>query len=328
MYEFLDMELTYEELNEYQRNKADWIEKIDRYSQNTKRTYWVVLNSRVNPLEVYKNKDLYEWNKDEIIQLIKSSETKSKASKMNLYTIIVMYMKWAYKEGIKVGENPCDSIDTSTLFTVNELAFRESYLELQKFYEFILELNCSDVDRAMLTLLRYGVKIDDVGKVKWEDIDKEKKVIIILKDDKEIKLPIDNLFIMMMNQAKACDRYAPGQKMVEYVDYGYVIKATPTVSWQDIPPENVYNKVGVISRNNKIQRISVPDLNSARKYDLLFDILNNYGKITKIDIERVIDVFGEELNAMKVIKLKQNFELISGCEVEWKRKNRTNKLSY
>lgn len=129
---------------------------------------------------------------------------------------------------------------------------------------------------------------------------------------------------MIINQAKACDRYAPGQKMVEYVDYGYIIKATPTVSWKSIDKLSVYNKVGVISRNNKIQRISVPELNMNRRYDLLFNILNNYGKVTKLDIERVIEVLGDELTVMKAMSLRQNFELISGTVVEWKRKNRTN----
>ncbi|AQS04003.1 hypothetical protein [Clostridium beijerinckii] len=324
MYEFLGIGLTYEELNDFQKHKADWIEKMDRYALNTKKVYWSVLNLYVNFVELHKNKDLYEWDKEEIIQIIKNIPSKAPATQRTLYSVVVRYIEWAYKEGIKTGENPCDTINTSELFTIDELILQNSYKALQEFYEFILELNCSDVDRAMLTLLRYGVKIDDVGTVRWEDVDRESKVIKVFRGDIELKLPIDNLFIMIINQAKACDRYAPGQKMVEYVDYGYIIKATPTVSWKSIDKLSVYNKVGVISRNNKIQRISVPELNMNRRYDLLFNILNNYGKVTKLDIERVIEVLGDELTVMKAMSLRQNFELISGTVVEWKRKNRTN----
>lgn len=324
MYDFLDMGLRYEELNEYQKNKADWIQKVERYSENTKRTYWLILNSRVNQIEIHKNKDLYDWSKEEIIQLIKNTPTKSRNTKVVLYSIIVRYMEWVYKKGIKSGDNPCNTIDPKELFTISELAIRESYQTIQEFYDFILGLNCSDVDRAMLTLLRYGVKIDYVGKVKWEDIDRENKILNVYQEDNLLQLPIDNLFIMMMNQARACDRYAPGQKMVEYVDYGYIIKATPTVAWEAIPAENVYNKIGQISRANQITRISVPELNLNRKYDMLFNILNQCGKVEKSDIERVIVIFGEEITAIKVMKLRQIFELISGIEVQWKRKNRTN----
>lgn len=323
MYDFLGMVLAYEELNEYQKHKADWLENIARYRQNTKKVYWVIFNSKVNMFEIKKNKDLYDFNKEEIIEVVRNSETKVITNKQILYTVIVRYMDWAYKEGIKVGENPCDSIDTKELFTIDELAFKESYRTLQEFYDFILGLNCSDVDRAMITLLRYGVKIDDVGKIKWEDVDRENKTLKINHMDEEnfdnnyiIELPIDNLFIMMIDKAKTCDRYAPGQKLVEYVDYGYVIKATPTVKWKDIDKLSVYNRVGVISRNNKIQRISVSDLTTNRKYDLLFNILNDYGKVTKSDVEKVIEILGEELTPMKLTKLKRNFELISGIKVE------------
>ncbi|BCZ47607.1 hypothetical protein psyc5s11_36740 [Clostridium gelidum] len=324
MYEFLGRGLTYDELNEFQKRKADWIEKIDRYSENTRKVYWVVLNSKVTPLEIQENKDLYNWNKEEIISLIKDNTTNSKATKMNLYTIIVMYIKWAYQNGVKSGENPCDTIDTKALFTIDEAVLKESYQTLQEFYDFILGLNCSDVDRAMITLIRYGVSIDQVGTIKWEDIDKENKVLNVNREEKEsLQLPIDNLFIMMIDKAKMCDRYAPGQKMVEYVDYGYVIKASATVDWKVIPAINIYNKVGVISRNNKIMRISVSKLYINRKHDLLFNILNDYGKVTKLDIEKVIEIFGEEITAIKSFKLKQEFELISSRVVEWKRKNRT-----
>lgn len=325
MYKFLGIGLTYDDLNEYQKNKANWLENVDRYSDATKKAYWVNLNTKVADEEVSKNKDLYDWNKDEIIKLIKDMPTKSYATKTQVYTAIVRYMEWTYKEGNKEGENPCDSINTKELFAINEIVLHESYIELQKFYDFILELNCSDVDRAMLTLLRYGVKVDDVGKVKWEDVDRENKILKIIRNDKEIELPIDNLFIMIINQAKSCDRYAPGQKLVEYVDYGYVIKATPTVKWREIPAENVYNKVGMISRNNKIQRISVPDLNDSRKYDLLFNILKDYGKVTRNNVERIIEIFGEESTIPKILRVIKSFELISEIEVDVKRKIKQNK---
>ncbi|NRT91484.1 hypothetical protein [Clostridium beijerinckii] len=328
MYEFLGMGLTYEELNEYQKNKADWLQKIDRYAESTKKAYWGNLNLKVNFIELQKNKDLYDFNKEEIIQLVKYLPTKSITSKQQLYTVIFRYMDWAYKEGIKIGDNPCDTIIPTELFTINEMAFKEQYIEINDFINFIYDLNCSDVDRAMLTLLRYGVKIDDVGKVKWDDIDKENKILNVLHGDKNLELPIDGIFMIMMDKAKECHRYAPGQKTVEYVDYGYIVKATATVTWKSMMPEKVYNKVGAISRINEIQRISVPDLINSRIYDLLFNTLNDYGKVTKSDIERVIETFGDEVTVIKLMRLRQNFEVLSNTTVEWKRKNRTKKIYY
>jgi exopolysaccharide biosynthesis WecB/TagA/CpsF family protein len=74
MYDFLDEGVTYEGLNQYLKRKADWLEEVEnKYSDTTKRTYWILLNTRVNFLELSKEKELYDWNKQEIIQTIKDA---------------------------------------------------------------------------------------------------------------------------------------------------------------------------------------------------------------------------------------------------------------
>jgi integrase len=329
MYEFLDITMKYDDLNIYQKHKADWLEDSPKYSRATKRAYWINLNTRVNYLEVNKNKELYNWDKEEIIQCIKTIPTVKGSSKVTVFTTISMYIAWAFKKGYNFVGNPCDSIDTSKLFTVNELAFRESYMELNNFYEFILDLDCTDVDRAMLTLLRYGVKVEDVGKVRWEDIDAKEKSLRIKHEDEEInyelELPIDNLFMMMINKAKDCEyrqmKNNPNStikepKMASYVDYGYIVKAPDFVEWESMSDEAVYNRVGVISKANKIQRISVPDLNSSRKYDLLYDKVEKNNNVNSDDVEEVIKIFEPNPTYAKLNGLRKGFETLSGYPVE------------
>lgn len=260
MYEFLDENMSYDRLDEYQKHKADWLEETTRYLNKTKRTYWIHLNTKVHYIEDSKGKDLFDFDKQEIIKLVKYAPTNSLASKTALYTIIVRYMDWACEKGLNYVGNPCDTIDTKELFVINKLAFKKSYQTLQEFYEFISELECTDVDRAMFTLLRYGVKVDDVGTVKWEDIDRKNKVINIYKEETLLQLPIDSIFLMIIDKAKSCETRISGKRQINYLDFGYIVKAFEGVGWQHMSSDKVYNRAGEITRKNRISRISVPEL--------------------------------------------------------------------
>lgn len=324
MYDFLDMELKYETLDEFQKFKANWLEESNYYVFNSKRSYWRILK-KAHKTEEVKGKDLFDFDKQEIIQLVKYLPTKSITTKRQLYNVIVKYMEWACEKGYNYGGNPCDTIDTKELFTVNELAFKEQYIEISDFIKFMYDLDCSDVDRAMLTLLRYGVSIEDVGNVTWEDINADEKILRIHHENKELELPIDDEFLMMMKKSKDC-HYRPytreksnsemkkEPKMVSYLNSKYILKPLENASWEYMSGTVAYNKVGAISRNNQIQRISVPDLNKSRKYDLLFDIVDKNDDITMKDITYVSNVF-EESTYTKAWGLRKNFEILSGYPV-------------
>lgn len=313
MYDFIDMELKYETLDEFQKFKAKWLEESSYYSFNSKVTYWGILK-KAHKTEEVKGKDLFDFDKQEIIQLVKYLPTKSITTKQQLYTAIAKYMEWACDKGYNYVGNPCDTMTSSELFTVNELAFKERYKTLQEFYDFIYDLECSDVDRAMITLLRYGVKIDDVGKVRWEDIDRDNMTLNIHTDDNLLQLPIDNLFIERMDMARMCTTRILAKMEQSYVDCGYIVKTVDTSKWVIIPSGKVYNLISEISKKNQINRISVPDLNNARKYDLLFDIVDKNDDITMKDIKYVSSIF-EESTYTKAYGLRKNFEILSGYPV-------------
>jgi integrase len=314
MYEFLNEYEINEELNIYQKNKAEWLVKTNRYSLNTKKTYWKLLNKYINPLEALKGKDLLYFDEVEIISALKCVPTKILSTTSSLYCVINIYINELSKKIIGIS-NPCDNIDINYIVKNKSKEVNNPYQDLQMFYDLILGLNCSEVDKAMLVLLRYGVTVDDIGYVKWEDIDRENMLIKISNENKKLKLPIDNLFIMVINQAKACNIYKPSQKTVEYVDFGYIIKATPTVKWKSIPPRNIYNKVGELSRRNNIERISVADLNMARSFDILLKKYYSEKIVNIEDLKNIIIMFDGELTQGKLSILRKNFELITGIYI-------------
>lgn len=281
-------------------------------------------------MEIYKNRDLYDFSKEEIVELVKNIQTKSHNTKVVLFSTISRYMEWVYKKGIKIGNNPCDTIVPTELFTVNELAFKEQYIEISDFINFVYDLDCSDVDRAMLTLLRYGVKIDDVGKVKWDDISADGKFLRIQHKNKDLELPIDGIFMMMMDKAKNChyrDLYKKKStmkeeskvKIVSYRNSEYIVKPLENVEWDYMDGRTVYNRIQRISASNKNQIISVPDLNSSRKCDFLFKILDENREVNTKDMDKILLKFEGVANASRRNTLRKEFEKISGIKVKEKR---------
>lgn len=317
MYEFLNKGLTYNTLNEYQKHKADCLEETDKYPQYTKETYWIHLNSRVNTIEIENNKDLYEWDKQEIIELITNASTKSPRTKLS---VISMYIEWACERGLAY-INPCDSID------IKELTVKESYQTLEKFYDFLHKLDCTDVDRAMITLLRYGVTVDNVGIIKWNDINEHDKILNITEKGNIMKLPIDDEFIMIINKAKLCMNKTSRNKDIDYYDNGYIVKKTSNVKWQHANARSIYSIINNLSIKSGIDRINVRDLRNARVYDLLFEKEKENGIVTNNDIEKVLTLIQDVSmstktnidNSGKINDFRRRFQVISDIEVEKKR---------
>lgn len=313
MYDFFKGDITYNDLNEYQKIKADWLENTTRYASSTKEAYWLAFNLYINNFELELNKELRYFTKEDIIIVLDHISNSSLKSIKRSYDIINLYMNYISKSNDNL-KNPCDEINIKEY--MNSKADKNKYETLEKFYDIVLGLNCSDAERMILVLIRYGVDIEDIGLIKWRDIDKDNMVIIINKEDKQLKLPIDNLFLLMVDKAKQCFRYAPGQKTVEYVDYGYVIKASATVRWKNISGSNCRNIIGGICRRNNIDRISVPDLINFRKYDLLLKKYYN-SKIIKLDdLREIIKLFNGDLTQGKLYTFRKNFELETGIKVK------------
>jgi integrase len=313
VYDFFKGDITYNDLNKYQKIKADWLENTTRYASSTKEAYWLAFNLYINNFELELDKELRYFTKEDVIMILNHISNNSLKSVKRSYDIINLYMNYISRTDDNF-KNPCDEINIKEY--INSKANKNKYESLQDFYDFILGLNCSDVDRMILVLVRYGVDIDDIGLIKWADIDKDNMVITINKENKQLNLPIDNLFLLMVDKAKQCFRYAPGQKLVEYVDYGYVIKASATVRWKSTNGSNCRNVIGKISSRNNIDRISVPDLMNFRKYDLLLKKYYNEKIIRLEDLKNIIELFEGEVTEGKLNTFRRNFELDNGIKVK------------
>lgn len=287
MYKFLNENTSYNDLNLYQRYKADWLENNKEYSQATKRTYWVLINNNICSTEKILDKDLHVFSEENIKEVLNRVDNMKTAT--ILKSIISKYTN-------------------SNLIRNIEIKSKIKYQSLGEFYEIIKNLKCSDVDKMILVLARYGVNTQDIVNIKWKQVSKDK---LVLKLNDRIELPIDKRFIEYLDRAYKCTSYDYKTSTLNYIDKGYIIKVSDKTELDVLNRDSLYTRVKALSNNNGLARISLRELNSYRQYDLLFYIIKQKGEVKYDDVREVLKVLYGNSTKNKDQYLKERFEMIS-----------------
>ncbi|MCI1622750.1 MAG: hypothetical protein LKH93_11095, partial [Clostridium beijerinckii] len=209
MCEFLGENTSVNKLNNFQKNKFKWLQDSEKYTDTTKRTYWVIIDNNFNDIERKLNKDLYDFTSKEIIEVINSIIYTSVKTNTSLISIVSSYINWAIYAGYKKGENPCKDINKSEIMmnkanTISRNIIRRKYIKLNTFFKLVDYLECSNIDKMLLVLARYGVNTQKIGNVRWEDVDSKNMVLNL---NSNIQLPIDEKFLEYLDGAYKCETY-------------------------------------------------------------------------------------------------------------------------
>lgn len=333
-------------ISEYEENKITWInddENNGYLSERTKITYLGVMNTHILDVEKMYNKDLRLFTSVEIQNLVKSAITNSVSTKRTIFAAINNYMVYCVLRGF-ISYNPCDVIDTTNLFKVNIKVHQKNYTTLDGFYEFLDNLDGSVIDKMMFLMCRYGINVNEMGTIRWDDIDLVNgKRIKVMRKDQVIWLDIDDRFIDYAERCKNCKEkvvMAAGRRREgdsknvsykEYYDYGYIIKST-VEGKEVVSPNSIYNSMAAICKINKIPKMDVNLLSKARAYDYCLDLYAKKGILENKDLIAVLKHLSQTStpNAASVlkkrlldifnIKIKDNdtkrcVEVLKDCEV-------------
>ena len=305
-------------ISEYEENKITWInddENNGYLSERTKITYLGVMNIHILDVEKMYNKDLRLFTSVEIQNLVKSAITNSVSTKRTIFAAINNYMVYCVLRGF-ISYNPCDVIDTTNLFKVNIKVHQKNYTTLDGFYEFLDNLDGSVIDKMMFLMCRYGINVNEMGTIRWDDIDLVNgKRIKVMRKDQVIWLDIDDRFIDYVKRCKNCKEkvvMAAGRRREgdsknvshkEYYDYGYIIKST-VEGKEVVSPNSIYNSMAAICKINEISKIDVNLLSKARAYDYCLDLYAKKGILENKDLIAVLKHLSQTStpNAASVLK--------------------------
>ena len=279
----------YKKLNRFYDNKINFIkERGYKEESSIKKYLYVILNENIALAEKNKDKDLYDFSTSEIVDLINNTFITVKTGVKNQnFNIIKTYIDWAIERGLLVtGINPCDSI-TDNDFKISKKMAKNYYQTLDEFYDWLKELKCSNVDKALITLVRYGVEIKETVKLQFKDINKEEKTIIIRNNNDVKFLPIDDRFIEVMEKSKYCSEY---DKTSYVQDNDYIVKQTRKGRSERPEINSIRNRFNIISVSNGIARINPTMLKDNRAYDLLLEIAKKNGELITKDFKKVVQI--------------------------------------
>lgn len=336
-----------EEYDEYIEKKLIFINSSESYSKNTKQLYLRLFDNYTHSLEVAKGKDLYDFDRMEIVHLIKSAPTTSKRTKKSLFSAINSYISWACDRGFNQVGNPCDTIKVTDILDLNEKALRESYYDLDFIYRYIeLAYTTRSItgvlaqELIVLLLIRYGLTMDEAIELKNSDIDRDNLCLKIYNEKGLKNIPIDNQFLKWIDIFSGeTEFYKVGKGdttySISYAPSEYVLKNTNTdKANQPCVKSAIYTRFdkifikinSTISKEENVQKlkemrtakISLGDLQRSRKIDLLLEIFEKKGYVGVEDCEEVLKIFTLKTTYGKIYNLRDDFELITEIKVRAK----------
>ena len=295
-------------LNKFSENKLIFIEDL-MFSNNTKERYWSILDSDlITTSENNKDKDLYEFTSDEIIEVVSALPTTKIRTQKQVLSVINRYINHAIERGwLSTGINPCDIIKANDDIHSNKESLKRTYMNLDEFYNWIENIEASDVDIMLLVLLRYGCTMKEICNLVYDDVNVYDKTLNVNGK----KYPIDGMFVNYVEKAYCCNEYED----IIYQDSNYIIKPTKKTRGNKVNENSLRNKMTMIADKNSIDRPSINALNKSRKFDLILSIYNEKKILYYSDIEDVLKIFDDNMTDNKSFVLKENFEEMFGIKV-------------
>nr|DAQ97527.1 MAG TPA: tyrosine recombinase [Caudoviricetes sp.] len=300
------------QLNKYQKNKLQWLYD-SKYSYNSKLNFWKLFKRNVDFVELEKNKDVYDFDRQEIIDLIKNTPTTKVSTKLTIFSMISRYIDWAVQRGFNYMGNPCDTINVHKILDIDTEVTKEQYKSLHDFYDWLGQLKrATPVDKMILLMLRYGIDVKNIGEIKMQDMDIEKNILHCKNGDIEVSLPIDEEFIQMAIKSNECIE----SDDVSYIVSDYIAKVQTNMQVPTLDKTVIYNRINVIFKRAEEKRISIPLLNLSRRYDILYNKYLLNGEVTIDDVKETLKIFNGKFTPNQALTLKRNFELAMGGEIK------------
>ena len=294
-----------ETYDEFTMNKLAFLNDV--YQKSTQVAYFIYYKNFFHDEEMLKHKDLMYFTTQEIKELMMSLITVKSASKGSFMSFANAYLNYCVERGY-ININNASGINMKEIKKLNSKVVSMELINLNNFYKLVEEVYAKqNYNRIILPILfaRYGIlgeECKDIMRLSFENVDKNNKLVKIIKNNREIFLPIDNDFINWID--KLCDH-----------DTGVILRNN-----RGLPIESkhtIYNMGYRFFQSLDKKRISLKELRENRKLDLLGDTLSNQGYITMKDIEAIEQLIAYDnvsTSRTGVLKLKNLCIVIFGEE--------------
>ena len=316
IYDYISEELYNEKLmkaSRFEQQKQVYIDQI--YSNNkSKMTIYNLYKSNVLNWEIILDKDLYEFNIQELDSLIGSIPSSSIHIKANVYNFVNQYIDWCISKRL-ITINNMNALDRETYTSISQKLASSKLISYEQLWDMVQYMETKTNIQNILPIIfaYYGIGGNDMEymrNLRLEDLDRENEVAYIrLQGDLKAVLPIDEKLYAYC--VKACDE---ADMDSEYVSSSLIIKPTKK-SINDVVPENsIYARIYEAFDSSNIKRIRLNDLAKSRKITLLLEIRKER-YLTTLDFQNICLLYNPNASRGIYNSLQKYYEMATGDKV-------------
>lgn len=316
IYDYISEELYNEKLmkaSRFEQQKQVYIDQI--YSNNkSKMTIYNLYKSNVLNWEIILDKDLYEFNIQELDSLIGSIPSSSIHIKANVYNFVNQYIDWCISKRL-ITINNMNALDRETYTSISQKLASSKLISYEQLWDMVQYMETKTNIQNILPIIfaYYGIGGNDMEymrNLRLEDLDRENEVAYVrLQGDLKAVLPIDEKLYDYC--VKACEE---ADMDSEYVSSSLIIKPTKK-SINDVVPENsIYARIYETFDSSNIKRIRLNDLAKSRKIALLLEIRKER-YLTTLDFQNVCLLYNPNASRGANDSLKKYYETATGDKV-------------
>lgn len=316
IYDYISEELYNEKLmkaSRFEQQKQVYIDQI--YSNNkSKMTIYNLYKSNVLNWEIILDKDLYEFNIQELDSLIGSIPSSSIHIKANVYNFVNQYIDWCISKRL-ITINNMNALDRETYTSISQKLASSKLISYEQLWDMVQYMETKTNIQNILPIIfaYYGIGGNDMEymrNLRLEDLDRENEVAYIrLQGDLKAVLPIDEKLYAYC--VKACEE---ADMDLEYVSSSLIIKPTKK-SINDVVPENsIYARIYEAFDSSNIKRIRLNDLAKSRKIALLLEIRKER-YLTTLDFQNICLLYNPNASRGINDSLRKYYETATGDKV-------------
>lgn len=316
IYDYISEELYNEKLmkaSRFEQQKQVYIDQI--YSNNkSKMTIYNLYKSNVLNWEIILDKDLYEFNIQELDSLIGSIPSSSIHIKANVYNFVNQYIDWCISKRL-ITINNMNALDRETYTSISQKLASSKLISYEQLWDMVQYMETKTNIQNILPIIfaYYGIGGNDMEymrNLRLEDLDRENEVAYIrLQGDLKAVLPIDEKLYAYC--VKACEE---ADMDSEYVSSSLIIKPTKK-SINDVVPENsIYARIYEAFDSSNIKRIRLNDLAKSRKITLLLEIRKER-YLTTLDFQNICLLYNPNASRGIYNSLQKYYEMATGDKV-------------
>lgn len=299
--------------------KKRYLETLENVK--TKKTYKRIL-LRAKIIEDYYKKDLYNFNREEIGEVLTLLRPKNFATSRQNGYIIHAYIVWAIREGYRENNiNPLDNVDTDYYMqfvdTEKEILFHED-----KIYDIVDQCK-NGQDKAPIMLLfegAYGNEYSELLNLKTKDVDIENKILRLQDaNGTERYLRISDRCLNAIRKAISETEYLKRNgevkkelraKITHLVENDYVLRPSKTNSKNEEGKADnhlILRRLDMLKKVLNIPYFTAMNIRKSGMLKMAKDLYIERGRLDKEELDDIGEKFGISINGYKDGKKEYNY---------------------